>query len=429
MLVGAFVQIKQFVYSRALVIALLAVVFVSLGLGIVIFRSKESLSVVVRAYYCERAHEQRDAKIACWHNIIGAEMDAQGIDAALNAFALIYRRFPTFADSGCHRQAHQLGDRAFYAYSVAEQIPLSQLEFPESTATCGNGFFHGFIEHLIQNMPAAKDIHEQCEALIANQADINPYIRSACYHASGHGLARAELDRSEQGSDINLKEFFRRPLAECALLNEVTGTERTNCAQGVMNVVVNWMADGRYGLDFNTAAPFEVCDEVFTDARYRAMCMVEIGRKADRLSGFDPEKLRELLAPLDISTALRKEIMIVAIGGMVQQIVGQGIPSDLFMKCTEFNVDDLQTCQLGIVRGLILNGSPRNEFEHVVAFCRSHEVRESGNVDHCWRGAGYILRLFYTEAQFGSFCSTLLSAECTHLRDGADAAMVREPQR
>lgn len=400
------------------VVALAAMLFLGLAAVATAYVRSIPVDVILSAQQCKIAQRSVQARITCWHNIIAREMARSGIPVAISAFTQIYRTFPEFADSGCHFQAHRVGDLAYYSYVVAEGYDLSQIDFPDSTASCGNGFFHGFLEHLIQAKPTAEAIEDICEGLIAQQEGVNPRIRIACYHASGHGLARAERDKLTSETIDNLEDFFKHPLSECERLSEVRSIERENCTQGVLNVVVNWMSLGEYGLSISPEHPFEVCEQVFAGSTYYNQCLVEIARKIDGLSGQEPNVIIRMLDEKGVPGDLRSELIQIALAGVIQQIVGDGDPGAVLQKCTHMSRSDYLACQSGIVRGLILNGSPRSELASVTRFCRLEIVGEIGDASLCWRTAGGLLREFYDEKAHNELCQSLKGDECAYFKAG-----------
>lgn len=410
-------QVKTILARRRVPMVFLGLVLL-LGLGVYLFLNTNVTRVtdILDGQECRNSHSDLNDRLACWHNIIAKSMETDGIPSAINTFATLYRWFPEFADAGCHFQAHQVGDLAYYSYFVAEGMALSEIDFPDSTASCGNGFFHGFLEHLIQSKPTAEAIYSECEDLIAKQEGVNPRIRIACYHASGHGLARAELDRRYNEPITDVQAFVARPLAECARIAETKFIERQNCSQGVLNVVVNWMSLEKYGLSISREKPFGICDELFHGTTYYDQCLVEISRKIDGLSDQDPKKIVQLLNPLSISNELRTELLMTAIAGVIQQIVRGGDPIVVLKKCEALSKDDFLVCQNGIVRGLILNGSPRSEIESVAAFCRSEMVARAGDELQCWQTAGNTLGQFYAEEKYKYLCRSLGHDECQYFQ-------------
>lgn len=392
---------------------LAAMLFLGLAIVVAVYVRSIPIDVILPAHQCKIAHSSVQDRITCWHNIIAREMARSGIPAAISAFTQIYRTFPEFADSGCHFQAHQVGDLAYYSYFVAEGLALSDIEFPESTASCGNGFFHGFLEHLIESKPTAEAIYSECEELIAKQEHVNPRIRIACYHASGHGLARAELDYTYGKPITDVQAFVARPLAECERITETKFIERRNCSQGVLNVVVNWMSLEKYGLSISREKPFGVCSELFRGSTYYDQCLVEISRKIDGLSSQNPDVILSFLDTLSISEELRKELLRTAITGVIQHMVGDGDPLEVFKQCNHFTEKDRGACQAGIVTGLILNGSPRSEMRSVTKFCRADMVFLHGDPSECWRTAGGVLAEFYSLEALRNMCRDLSKRECS----------------
>ena len=130
---------------------------------------------------CYNNHDNQSKRIDCWLRGIEDAFTVGGTEGAFDVFTTIYNRYDDFAATGCHKHAHRVGDLAFY-YDYLTHEDLSKVTFPKNATAFGYGFYHGFVEHLVQNKPDPAYVDEVCPYLKDTIYDMAPAISQTFYH-------------------------------------------------------------------------------------------------------------------------------------------------------------------------------------------------------------------------------------------------------
>lgn len=345
--------------------------------------------------------EEENMQIECVFKVIESEMRREGVSAAMYAFSRAYERLYSFASTGCHRYAHRVGDVAYYEHYLATR-DLKTMEFPQETTACGYGFFHGFLEHLIQDRPDPLFVTKTCEYLHEEYGESMRDVRTICYHGSGHGFTLAQAEHVSPREWGNIRRFVDTPSEQCESLDQATESEVEECKQGVFNVVVDWMETEQYGFSYDYSQPFQACNVL--PEGYVHACYYEMAQKIDSVSDRDPILLARIAR-----TARTEELTHVAFGvgiaGVIQQTIadGQGYEKTLD-GCVELDETFLPMCIESIVHGLFEHGSPQKEYEKALEFCADQRVDEHGVEEACYRAVATRLPRFYDEATITVIC-------------------------
>lgn len=357
---------------------------------------------------CESANTDKE-QIECIFRIIESEFERGGIVSAMTVFSEAYDRFYSFASSGCHRYAHRVGDLAYYHDYLANP-DLAAMEFPQETTSCGYGFYHGFLEHLIQDHPTAAFVGQTCEYLRARLSEQMQDIGTTCYHGSGHGFTLAEAERvpREQWGDIDA--FTAEPLASCEKLS-ANAREIEDCKEGVFNVVIDWMAEKQYGFEYDVAQPFETCDAL-SENNVKA-CYYEMAQKLDGVSDRDPVRMVEILRDA------REEYVLLAfrvgIAGIIQQTVADNEPYESTLaRCATLEQRFFQACVESIVAGLFEHGVPQEEYKKPLQVCEEDVVVRGSAQDVCYRTLAQRLKRFYEPARLRELCVLIPQQDRAH---------------
>lgn len=360
-------------------------------------------SVAAGATACDRNERTTDGKIECWMGIVRETLRNDGLAEAMRAFREIYDTYPVFANSGCHRHAHRVGDMVYYEHYLGEQ-DITKIEFPPETTSCGYGFFHGFLEHLIQDNPDAEFITETCAHLDETLTPSMGDIRITCYHGSGHGLALATAATVPQSEWGNPGAFVDEPLRICESLPEANAAEVEECQEGVFNVLVDWMEIGEYGFAYDVDEAFALC--AAQPERWQPACYYEMAMKVDRAGGFDPRGVARIAESIG-NPEYRDMVFNVGIGGLVQHIASDGTHEGLFEKCGELNEHLVRLCVIAVVEGLFEHGRPRFEYEVAKEFCLSDVVAAHSVGASCWDAFASKLRRFYNADMAREQCASI----------------------
>ncbi len=344
--------------------------------------------------------EKEDMQTECVFRVIDKELRDNGSVAAFASFAHAYEMFPAFVAAGCHRHAHRLGDMTYYGLYVGEE-DLDAIDFPEETTACGYGFYHGFLEHLIQDRPESNFVTQTCEYLTKRLSGQMRDIQLTCYHGSGHGFILAQSEKVPKDRWGDLHAFTDVPVRQCDELPKATASDIEQCKEGVFNVIVDWMAINQYGFSYNSKTPFVICDSVILSSR-RA-CYYEMAQKLDYASERDPVRMERITNQIS-DTSLRLMAFQVGIAGLVQNIIVQHGEEDIITKCATLNESTREACIEAVVHGLFEHGMPQEEFQRPLELCALSSIQNTGKQSFCYATIVNHLKRFYTPERSLELC-------------------------
>ncbi len=212
---------------------------------IVMYLNKDDIRIRVEAERCVLSNSKPADQGGCWDTVITNEFHAHGVAMALHAVDLMYRTYPAFLDTNCHRHAHVVGDLAYYEQYAEDPNLVNDIQLTPDATACGYGFFAGFIEHLIQNHPDPAYFVSTCDDFIARWGNEMKGVRHMCYHAGAHGFMLAIADHATKSEWGNFQTFAGSALQACAKLAADRDKER--CRQGVVHQLYLWKDAGEFG--------------------------------------------------------------------------------------------------------------------------------------------------------------------------------------
>lgn len=354
-----------------------------------------------RIYACaQKASEV--LQVDCWLQITFDKVRANNLAGAFLLFERMYDTYPYFGSSGCHQHAHKIGDTSYYELYLSEGRTLQTMDFPQETTSCGYGFFHGFIEHLIQDRPEPAFVTQSCEYLRDRLSATMGSIAIICYHASGHGFIMAKAGRLTEKEWGNALAIVPEPLRACESIPVASEREIEDCRQGVFNVISDWMALNDYGLHFDFTDPFAVCNAL--QRSWRHACYYELGMKLGGEHKDDPEKAVDMVQSIT-DPQLREVALGVMVAGMMQRQAPLDGYKAVFESCTRIENNELfRVCIYSAASGMMEHGSPGKEYEKLVPTCALPilDVREGSRI--CYRSFFARLSKFYPPEKKASIC-------------------------
>ena len=197
--------------------------------------------------------------IACWEELMLEILKKDGIAAAFNKMTNLIETEPNFS-SDCHGYSHLIGEEAFYLFEKNENFQLTP-----ATTLCGYGFYHGFMETLLQTTGDAELARSFCEYADEQLAGQASAAATACYHGTGHGA----IDGSDPSAWGDIEAMMEPGFALCDLIvsNEF---QDYLCATGVYNAIEILARDQKYGLRELLDDPFAICAN--QPIKYREAC-------------------------------------------------------------------------------------------------------------------------------------------------------------
>ncbi|TSC63596.1 MAG: hypothetical protein Athens041674_3 [Parcubacteria group bacterium Athens0416_74] len=341
-------------------------------------------------------------QIECIFRAIEQEILDDGMSAGMVLFSRAYADFPPFVAQGCHKQAHRVGD-IVYARLYTSVEGIDALDFPQETTACGYGFFHGFLEHLIQDRPDPAFVDSVCSRLDERLGGEMQAIRSICFHGSGHGFALAHAETLPRSAWGNVREFTVDAAAMCDMLAQADERSVEECKEGVFNVLVEWMSLDQYGFALNRKHPFSSCDS--GPKNLRSACYYEMAQKLDGLADRDPIKLATIVA--DISDAqLRRTAFQVGIAGIVQNTLQDVDATEKILSaCATLEDEFFKGCLESYIHGLFEHGAPQKEYTRALDVCRLDVIIAKGYVSQCYHVVMERLPRFYSQDQQKKICA------------------------
>ncbi len=376
----------------------LAVFVIGVGIG---STSNNQLSVLGEEIdNCYLNNKTNDAaQVDCWMGLMKDSYSRGGTEKAFEIFQYIYDNYDGFANSGCHRQAHRVGDFAYY-FDYLSHKNFDLVQFPKSANACGYGFYHGFIEHLVQDNPEVSFVKNTCQYLISRLNETAPDIAKTCYHGSGHGFLIAEADEIVTKEPINIVNVTNLPIKKCSEL-QVAEEYIAECHEGVFNVFIDWMVEGNYGLKYDNLNPFVPCEALLPDELSYQACSIEISRKFDSLSGYEPAKVLALIKKNPF-TQIHDRMFQIGVTGIVQHNPKDG-PLSLTTKCRELDSEYQEQCFSAVVLGIFSHGNPREIYLEAEEFCSS-EYLTVGERSLCYKESAQRIKRFYSVNEIIKLC-------------------------
>lgn len=237
------------------------------------------------------AAKNTDLSVACWENEIVEALREGGIEKGFTVFDSLYKDNPEF-QANCHDVSHALGKEAYRLFSTTRTV----IDDP-STAYCGYGFYHGFIESMfIADGPSQyNDARKYCDELRVTYGDA---VAGPCFHGIGHAVFDS-LDGALWG---DAQKMVQASLSACerALASEQE-KDRVQCASGVYNALGNALSARDYFLSHDTTDIIALCRN--QKSIYKEGCMIQAGIGYIRYKQMDRQQALQFVLSLEPSLA------------------------------------------------------------------------------------------------------------------------------
>lgn len=300
--------------------------------------------------------QQISEKEQCWDEAIEQTVATKGLDEAFKVFSELYESEPG-VPKACHGWAHVLGKAAFDIYSEQKTLVLKK-----ETEYCGYGFFHGFIERLLQTTGNVGEVKKFCEYASKQLPGQSQATYANCIHGIGHGSVSVD-DPALFG---NFQAMLDVGLQSCdAALT--TADDLRNCHDGAFNAMELYEYDGEFGLTYDSSDPFRHC-RVQKEA-YKVSCYFEYVGPLVNVTQHDFKKASHLIEGENVSTEIRQVF--------ISRLAADFMLDDLVKPTQEQNVRDCravpkdmrESCFKGVINGFIAHGEPGKEYVKGLAFC------------------------------------------------------------
>jgi hypothetical protein len=180
-------------------------------------------------------------KESCWTDALAKTLKDQGLDKAFDLFTVLYDSEPNVPKS-CHGWTHVLGKAAFDLYDKDKSLILRK-----EVSYCGYGFFHGFMERLIQSTGDLKQAKDFCSYASSQLGQNARGTYQNCIHGIGHG----SVDIDNPALFGNFQAMANSGIVRCEPI--FTDSEELSlCLDGVFNSMEQNTYLSEYGLKLNS---------------------------------------------------------------------------------------------------------------------------------------------------------------------------------
>ncbi|MDP3794444.1 MAG: cupredoxin domain-containing protein [bacterium] len=337
----------------------------------------------------------------CWEQRLWSTLDERGVAAAFELVAEASRSEPEFRD--CHGLVHEIGERAYYAFSKTRAIELTP-----TTAYCGYGFYHGFMETLLQNGGTAKDAQDFCAYVDSRLTKSAQGAANACFHGIGHGAV--------DGGDPNAWGDPQKMIAPALKLCERVASrdmERYLCATGAYNSLEVLARDAQYKLGGLLREPFAFCagePPPYREPCYTNMIPAVLSLVNQDILAAARYAEERIASPEDktIDGYSIREMVVLSIAHEFFRLHGSEIDyaTEGIVLCRSLSEASRLACVEGLSGGHIKYGEPGREDARWLEFCRWPDLRGDER-SACYKYVLTRLRNWYSEERAREICGRI----------------------
>ena len=338
-------------------------------------------------------------KEQCWEAQIKETLDKQGLNSAFDLLANLYSIEPDFA-SECHSYVHILGTTAYEIFSKHQNLEISS-----KSSYCGFGFYHGFMEALLQKGGNIEDARKFCAYIGDKLKNETSDAEGACYHGIGHGAV--------DGSD---PRFWGDPQGMIApslkMCEQVAGNDRGlhgklyRCVSGAYNAIEILSMDPKYKITQISQNPFYLCPN--QPFEYKEACYTNMLPALLRFTGQDFTKSAKIIEQIKEDESIQpvfSEVMLSLFHEFIRvnlNIQDYNVKAGVSI-CRELSSRSHLPCIEGLSGGHMKYGEPTKEYVKGLAFCNS-DVLQSDEKEVCFQYILSRLRIWYGVSEVSQIC-------------------------
>lgn len=346
--------------------------------------------------------EDIEGRRSCWKYRISAALQEGGLARAFEEVRDVYGESSGFPPD-CHLYVHDLGLLAYQKYGT--RVPLSG-----DMTTCGQGFFHGYMEGVLaSNNGDVETAEDFCSRVEKKFRSSTPFLGPQCFHGIGHGQMEYLLTvRPDLMSD--LPTLVQLGVEDCSVLPN--DDARFRCSSGVYAVLKDWIniqdLSAVHHEFFSLSDPFALCRRE-TDDWARRACAWEFAKQALILADRNPHvafpailQSGQSWSPDHVYLMVRSAAFLVGERGV------EWSDADLAGMCRTIMDSELHAaCIEGIENGILFSGHPGNEVERSARFC-SYQGLSKRDREGCESLLLTYMKGAYGDSGFKSACDALV---------------------
>ncbi|TSC85984.1 MAG: hypothetical protein G01um10147_1051 [Microgenomates group bacterium Gr01-1014_7] len=338
-----------------------------------------------------RGLNSKSEKLICWEKLIDSTLQKGGIDQAFEKVEELYQSDPVFVGN-CHSFVHLIGEKAYKLFSDKAQFNLSS-----KTSYCGYGFYHAFMESLLNDDGDLVRARKFCDYVEEKLRKQNADAKGACYHGIGHGVA----DNHDQKFWDNELDLVEQPLKLCEKVSP-DETFLNRCSSGVFNVLA--IAYNGNKLKINSEDPLWFCRQLDNNI-YRKTCYEEMNTALFALSDKKILPAAKFLEEIEEDEFALSGIRSLA-GVFGMSAVQKGNFEKFTLDCRKLQPRLRLACIKGFASGLIEGGSPELEYEKALKFCEVNTNIEERQA--CFDEVLRLSSVYYTSEKHKMVCNLVL---------------------
>ncbi len=332
----------------------------------------------------------------CWQQQMKQTLQSQGLPAAFDILANLYDTAPAFA-SQCHAFTHELGQEAYEMFASHQDFELNS-----KTQYCGYGFYHGFMETLLQSTGDVSQAQNFCAYVGKKLAGQTSDGEGACYHGIGHGAV--------DGTDIkawgNPQAMIDPSLKLCKFASCDNQQFLYRCVTGVYNALEILSSDPQYKLTMIQKNPFWLCPS--QPEFYKEPCYTNMLPSLLRFTNNDLVKSEKMIEKIPEQTAIKTTVSYSLFHEFIR----------LNLERPNYNIENgVQIChgladpyRLSCIEGLagghMKYGDPQQAYVKGLAFCKM-PILKSDEEDSCYNTILTRLPIWYSPAKSAEICSSV----------------------
>ena len=328
----------------------------------------------------------------CMEAEVISTLRTKGLDKALDKMAELYGS-SDFFKTVCHSVSHSIGREAYQLYVQNKLGSLS-----EKASYCGYGFYHGFMEAMVQTEGTVASAREFCSKVGILLRSQTVDAEGACYHGIGHGTVDGNDPRAE-GDPLKI---VTPGLALCkaAAPNDVF---LHRCTTGVFNSLALMFWAHEHGLSYDKKDPYAFCS-TFAEKSLRQSCYEQM----NTLVVLGSNSLVEAINPastipdLDLRPFAAKST---ALYYAQSHLDPHGF-EDVIKSCKAASPNLVNSCIDGFISGTVEFGKPGEQHKLLTDFCLNQAFSD-GERTSCFRKMGEVFLLTFSSERQKEICETL----------------------
>ncbi len=205
--------------------------------------------------------KNQQKQLLCWYAKVEKPLSEGRLNEAFKIIEDLYKNNEGGQfRSQCHDLVHNIGEATYIQFSKNKEWNI-----PPEVSLCNYGFYHGFMESLLQKKKDPIEARNFCLAMKEKLSQTTPDVFLQCFHGIGHGAVGIYPPDDWGNERVMVKKA--QVLCESIVKTE---EEKYRCMSGIYNGIGMAYQDNTDGLRVKKEDPFWICRE--QPEKYQAAC-------------------------------------------------------------------------------------------------------------------------------------------------------------